>query len=363
MEEALPQLAALALAATIMAAWIGSRLDRFGVVMLGAPAAFFSVVCIAAGLLWGWPAALAAVLVVEIIAIWGGKNIFQSSGVKSIGVLWLWYAAIGALVYLNKTWFGLIAIALPAFVILWGGLFLFSGSILPVKGAEQRMQAFRSLLTFTLGTNFPYFIIQDWKKEEKPIPRVDGNPYSRYLSGPGIVLTSCDHLVVTTTRLKSNLVQSPGLTFTGKYEEIQAVVDLRPQLRAFTVQAETQDGIPIKIFSFWPCKIDSGRRQPGWKESYPYNKESVFRAVYQQPQGHKWDQDETGRIHEELKKIDWDDLLPKTIAPPIIKKIILDYTCDQLCAPGNPREEIKQRIRKQLEDALRPLGIQVVGGG
>ncbi|MEA3349022.1 MAG: SPFH domain-containing protein [Chloroflexota bacterium] len=364
--ESLLTIAAFVIIVAIIVAYFGYFLDRgFGAILLSSTTVITSVLCVIVGLAWGWAAALGVVILIGWVVPWiGGKKIFSPKGGKFIRFLWFWYAALGALVFINGTWIGLVAIALPPLIILWGGLFLFSRSILPLQSDDQYPQAFRSLLTFALGTNFPYYLIRDWKKEEEgPKKMVEGNTFGKFFAGPGIIITSCDHLVVTTTRVKKNTVKSPGLTFTGKYESIQAVVDLRPQLRAFTIKAETQDGVPIKILSFWPCQIDTGGHQPGLGKSYPFDKNSVFQAVYRQPQGHVWDRDKTGRAHEELKKIDWDDLLPKTIAAPILKDIILEHTCDQLCDPGDPRQEIKQEIKQKLIDALKPLGIQVVGGG
>jgi len=36
------------------------------------------------------------------------------------------------------------------------------------------------------------------------------------------------------------------------------------------------------------------------------------------------------------------------IALPLLKDIIVGYTCDGLCAPGDPRIEIKQKFKEQI---------------
>ena len=362
--EGLLVVAVFVLLAAVMAAVIGFFLQGLeGGIALPVATVIASVFCIAVGLLIGWPATVFAVFLIERGGTWVSRQIFSTQGVKYVRRLWFWYVIMGVLIYLNKTWWGLIAIALPPFVLLWGGLFFISGYILPIQDNDQYLQAFRSLLTFSLGSNYPYHIIRDWKKEDRPKPVVDGNTFAKFFAGPGIALTSCDHLVVTSTRVKKNTVKPPGLAFTGKYERIQAVVDLRPQLRVFTVNAETCDGIPVSVFTFWPTQIDSGRRKPGLRKSFPFLKKAVFKAVYQQPRDHEWKQDKNGLINEEIRRIDWDDLLAKSIGPPIIKKVILDYTCDQLCFPGDRRDEIKQKIKKRLNEAMNPYGVQVVGGG
>jgi hypothetical protein len=239
-----------------------------------------------------------------------------------------------------------------------------SGYILPPQEGirDWRQKAFRSLLTFTLGTNYPYYVIEDWKKQPLE-PRVDGNISSQFFAGPGIVITSCDHLVTIYSGIKFREVKTPGLTFTEQYDRVYAVVDLRPQLRACNVKAETKDGIPVTVFTFVPFRIDAGERQPKLGASYPFDERAVFRAVYEQPVEHHWRHDDQKRaIIEELDKVDWDDLTP-IIAPPIVKSVIVEYTCDELCAPGDPRVEIKKEIVTQLKEALEPLGIQMLGGG
>jgi regulator of protease activity HflC (stomatin/prohibitin superfamily) len=252
---------------------------------------------------------------------------------------------------------------LPSFILFWGGLFILSGYILPPQEGirDWRQKAFRSLLTFTLGTNYPYYVIEDWKKEPLE-PRVEGNISGQFFAGPGIVLTSCDHLVTIYSGIKFREVKTPGLAFTGTHDRVYAVVDLRPQLRAFNVKAETKDGIPVTVFTFVPFRIDTGERQPKLGASYPFAKRAVFRAVYEQPIEHRWWHDDQKRAVEELDKVHWDDLVP-IIAPPIVKSVIVEYTCDELCAPGDPRVEIRQKILKRLKEALEPLGTQMLGGG
>ncbi len=364
-------LAAFVIIVALIVAWLGYLLDGgLGTIILTAATTLASLLCIGVGFWagiahgwrWGWATALGTVLLVGwVVPLIGGKVFFSPKGAKLTRYFWFWYVALGTLVFINATWLGLATIALPAFILLIGGLFFFSRFLLPIT-PDQRRLAFRSLLSFALGTNFPFYVIRDWKKEG-PKERVGGNTYGKFFSGPGVVLTSCDHLVITTTQVFDHIVRPPGLGFTGKYERLQDVVDLRPQLRAFTVKAETQDGIPVDVFSFWPCQIDTGGESPKLGSSFPYNEDSVFQAVYLQSQDHDWRRDDAGQRLEDVDKIDWDDFHAKVIAPPILKKVILEYTCDELCSPGDPRVDIRARIRGELEDALEPYGIQIVGGG
>lgn len=363
--QSLLVLAGFVIIAATAAACLGHLLDGgFGAGVLAVITTLAPGLCVAAFLLSKkWWTAVVAVLLVERVGTWISKQIFKPSGVKLVRWLWFIYAATGALIYVNGDWLGLLGIGLPPLALFLAGLTFFAGYVLPIQNPDQRLRTVRSLITVSLGSNFPCYIFRDWKKKERPEPVVEGNTYAKFFAGPGVVLTSCDHLVVTSTRLEQNMVKPPGLAFTGSYERIQAVVDLRPQLRVFTVQAETQDGIPVEVFTFWPTQIDSGRRKPGLRKSLPFLKDAVFRAVYRQHHEHEWERDRKGKVNEEIRRLDWDDLLAQTIGPPIVKEIILDYTCDQLCSPGDPREAIKQEIKQQLSEAMRPYGVRVVGGG
>lgn len=350
--------------AVCLAAILGYFFSRqLGCFMLAVLTAFASGLCIFAATKWGWGGLLAAMLLVGALGAKLGHMLSKRRGALCVAFLWFWFGAISLLIYGHDDWVPLLTIALPSFILFWGGLFLLSGYILPQQEgiSDWRRKAFRSLLTFTLGTNYPYYVIEDWKKEPLE-PRVEGDITGQFFAGPGVVITSCDHLVTLHSGIKFKGVRPPGLTFTEQYDRIYAVVDLRPQLRAFTVKAETKDGIPVTVLTFVPFRIDAGGRQPQLGASYPFDERAVFRAVYEQPIEHHWRRDDQKRATEELDRVDWDDLIP-IMAPPIVKSVIVEYTCDELCAPGDPRVEIRQEILTRLKKALGPSGIQIIGGG
>jgi len=348
-----------------LAACLGYFFEKgFGAFLLAVLTAIASGLCILAATKWGWTGLLAAMLLVGALgARFVGYKLSKRRGAFCVAFLWFWFCAISLIIYGHDDWVPLLTIALPSFILLWGGLFLFSGYILPPQEgiSDWRRRAFRSLLTFTLGTNYPYYVIEDWKKEPLE-PRVDDNISGQFFAGPGIVITSCDHLVTLFDGLKFSGVKAPGLTFTDIFERIHAVVDLRPQLRAFPVKAETKDGIPVTMFAFTPFRIDAGERQPRLGASYPFHERAVFRAVHEQPIEHEWGRDDDGQATEKQDKVPWDELAPR-IAPPLLKDIIVEYTCDELCAPGDPRTEIKQKFGERIAKEMESCRIQVMGGG
>ncbi len=355
----------LALVAVVLAAWLGHFLTKvMGGFLLAMLTAIASGLCIAAAVVWGWAGQLAAMLLIGIVgARLVGYRLSKRRGALCVVSLWFWFCAIFLLVRAQDDWIGLFTIALPSIALFWGGLFFLAHYILPPQEGIPDLQrkAFRSLLTFALGTNYPYYVIEDWKREE-PEPRVAGNSFRQFFAGPGIIITSCDHVVAIFNGLKFKRISPPGLTFTERYERIHTIVDLRPQLRAFTVKAETKDGIPVKVLTFVPFRVDAGDRQPQLGHSYPFDEDAVFRAVYEQPVEHKWKRDADGRATEDQDLVPWDELVP-IIAPPLLKEIIVEYTCDGLCAPGDPRSEIKQKFKKRITEEMEPCGIQVIGGG
>lgn len=350
--------------AVCLAAMLGYFFNKLlGCFMLAVLTALALGLCVFAARRWEWGGLLAAMLLVGALGSRLGYMLSKRRGASWVAFLWFWFCTIFLLIYGHADWVPLLTIALPSFTLFWGGLFVLSGYILPPQEGipNRHRKAFRSLLTFTLGTNYPYYVIQDWKKEPLA-PRVEGDVSGHFFAGPGIVITSCDHLVTTFNGIKFREVRPPGLSFTEQYDRIYAVVDLRPQLRAFEVKAETKDGIPVKVLTFVPFRIHAGERQPQLGASYPFDERAVFRAVYEQPIDHQWRRDEQKRAIEELDKVHWDDLV-SIIAPPIVRSVIVEYTCDELCAPGDPRVEIKKKIVTRLKEALEPLGIQMLGGG
>jgi len=363
METAILMEVTLACVAVVLAACLGYFFDKvFGAVLLAVPTAIASGLCLAATKL-GWAGPLAAMLLVGALGARLGYKLSKRRGALCVVFLCFWFCAISLLVYGHDDWIALLTIALPSLILFWGGLFFLSGYILPPQESisDWRRKAFRSLLTFALGTNYSYYVIEDWKKEPLE-PRVDGNIYGQFFAGPGIVITSCDHLVTISDGVRFRGVRAPGLTFTDKFEGIHAVVDLRPQLRTFHVKAETKDGIPVKVVVFTPFRTDARERQPRSGASYPFDKGAIFRAVYEQQIEHKWRRDEDGQAIEKQDKVPWDELVP-IIALPLLKDIIVGYTCDGLCAPGDPRIEIKQKFKEQITKEMESCGIQIIGGG
>jgi regulator of protease activity HflC (stomatin/prohibitin superfamily) len=280
---------------------------------------------------------------------------------RFVAGLWFGFCALCIFGYLAGREVGLLTITLPAIVLFWTGLYRASAYILPLpdKGDKsQRRKAFRSLLSFSMGTNYPYFFVG---ADGKPDKRVGGNPYLQFFAGPGIVYTDCEHAAYVSEGTSKNRVFDPGLSFTEMFDLAPKFIDLLPQLRAFHVEARTKDGIPIKVLTFLPFRIDTGGETVELGGPFPFRRRAIYQVLAGELVERKQKKEDSGEKHE------WDGRLVPVIATRIVQDVISRYTVDELCAPfdpsRDPRPEIAAEIRKRVKEALSPLGLELIGGG
>lgn len=327
-------------------------------------------------------------LIIAVVAVGTGgiwmfsSTILRGKGMAFLALLWFIFVLTCWLGYQVAGRAGLLLITLPAQFILWGLLYYFAILSLPIQGhakiptlynllpfgdkverpswralfasgeKDQRLLALRSVLTLSMGTNYPFYVIDDWKTRETmdrdiPEPRVPGNPYNQFFAGPGIILTNSERLAVTTDGLKFR-VCPPGLSFTEKFEQLYADVDLRPQLRTVTVNAESKDGIGVSIFSFIPNRVWANGRKPALGSSYPYDEEAIIKAVYDHAvMDHKFERDpESLLVTEEIKRRPWAELV-LTMGPPILKDVVANYTCNELHMMRADPDKSKYGLRQK----------------
>jgi hypothetical protein len=242
----------------------------------------------------------------------------------------------------------------------------------------QRRQTLRCLLTYALGTNYPYYVVIDEKikyrmeeertwltGEERLIKRVEGDSYGSYLSGPGMVLTGCDHAVVISSGTTFKGAKGPGVVFTGFADAPTQAIDLRVHLRAFPVEAWTKDGIAVKVLTFIPFQIDTGKEKPALGKGFPYHASAVFKAVQAQPMVHEG----ASQMPEDIKHLLWYDM-PQLYGERIMRDLISRYEFDELYAPfklyddfsQHPRAQIAKALREKLDQELPEMGIRRMGG-
>jgi hypothetical protein len=341
-----------------------------GAVLFGIGAIAASILCLVGTLLgyyWGggnggaWFGLLLSILLVRIMVVPLLGKFIKGHSRRFLAGLWFGFCALCIMGYLAGSWVGFLTITLPAIALFWFRLYRASGYILPLRDKTnrgQRHQAFRSLITFTMGTNYPYYFVDE---NSRPVERVQGNPYLQFFAGPGIVYSNCEHAAYITNGVSRNRVFEPGLSFTDIFDLSPRVIDLRPQLPAFPVEALTKDGIPIRVLTFTPFRIDTGGQQVELGQSFPFRHQAVYNVVATELV------ERTSRKEESGEKHRWDGRLVPVIATRIVQDIISRYTLDELCAPLDtdldPRDKIVKEMRKRLREALSPYGLELVGGG
>jgi len=348
LESAISILAIVTPCVALVLGYLSER-DLLGAGMLFGATAIACILCLVGVVLGGWIGLLIAILLDTFLAYRVGNSFGKERGAVFVPALWLGYCFSCAIGYWAGGTLGFLTITLPSVVIFWGGLFLISPHLLPLRDHDRWIKAFRSLVTFNLGTNFPYHVLEDRELKE----RVPGNPYGRVFAGPGIVLTDPAHVPIIWEGLKFKDVGQPGLTFTKRFETIYQTVDLRPQLRSFHIDAITKDGIRVKVLTFVPFRLNWDGQEPKLPGSFPFDKKRIFKTMWAQPV-------------ESGQKVAWDEVVVIT-ATRIMRQIIGQYRFDELCEcfdPGkDPRGAIREEFKKRLGKELQEYEIELVGGG
>ena len=348
LESAISILAIVTPCVALVVGYLSER-ELLATGMLFVATAIACLLCLIGVVLGSWIGLVLAILMDTYLAYRAGKMFGRERGSVFVPGLWLGFCASCAIGYWAGGTLGFLTITLPSLVILWGGLFLIAPHLLPLRDHDERIKAFRSLVTFNLGTNFPYYTLEDREIKEC----VKGNPYGRVFAGPGIVLTDPAHAPIIWEGLRFKDVGQPGLTFTKRFETIYQTADLRPQLRSFPVDAITKDGIRIKVLTFIPFRLNWDGQEPRLQGSFPFDKKHVLKTMWAQPV-------------ESGQKRSWDEIVIIT-ASRILRQIIGQYRCDEMCECSDPgkeprvaiREELKTRLKKELQD----YEIELLGGG
>lgn len=177
-----------------------------------------------------------------------------------------------------------------------------------------------------------------------------------------------------------------GVIFTNYEEEIDAIVDLRPQVRRKPTTAQTRDGITVEVavVAFFTPRFAQARKlrvldqlqhrprpAAGTKRApagvpYPppfsWRRASIIQALSTR---------RIERVGEQSRRTEWYDRIME-IAIPRLRDLIADYTIDQLTAwtttdlPKHPRYIIRDKLREMViqelnadDDVRRATGIEV----
>lgn len=305
------------------------------------------------------------VIVGGILPLVVGRRGRQRSSTTT-GVLLLCFGMVALWGYWRANVAGAILLTVPTVAVVLGLLFFLSAYLLPLPTPGGRRNAFRALLSWMIGTNFPYYMIHSnqWGENKVELHKeMDGKPFGQTLTGPGVVISRCDHAPVISDGVKFKGVRRPGASFLWYAEKVTQAIDLREQLRAFKVEARTKDGIGVSVLASAAFRIDCGEARPELGRPFPFRARSAFLALHTaQFIEHRG----KGQVPERMETHYWDDL-PRVLGTRILRNIIAEYRFDDLYAPyrlvDDPRQEIIRRFRAELGKALKKHGIQLMGGG
>jgi len=144
--------------------------------------------------------------------------------------------------------------------------------------------------------------------------------------------------------------EEPGTTicFLNLYEEVEGVIDLRPQRKVGAVRAITGDGMEIE----WRFLMDLSlayQEQGGLEFFYDYNPEELLRAFYLQSFG-------------ELGLVRWDERA-FSAAQAQLKKVVSRYNLGDFYSNShevNTLEVLEENLRRDLEELLSPVRVNLV---
>lgn len=272
---------------------------------------------------------------------------------------------------------GLALISVPAILLFWIWLIVFSQFILPIL-PERRAheQAAECLLGFVTGLQYSYWIARGAKIEEP----LSGKLMRKGLL-PGLLLTEAHTAVPLSTGVGLSRIAGPGVTFIGRAERPhnQQVLDLRTYIRPVPVRATTQDGIDVQAVVPVVFRIEPWPPMRPPPEITPLSEAATFNALIAQRM------DGSGPLK-------WEDIPPmlvRNIARSVIAKYMFDRLLeDELPAAPLPGEEDvppaerrrrltqrrlapvpRDRIRAEIERRLRAdiqernYGIRILGVG
>lgn len=213
----------------------------------------------------------------------------------------------------------------------------------------DRQQAQTYLSHLTRGPAQPMPINRPKLEEERAT-----NPLLR-LGGPGRILVTESDAIVTERHGQFHRVLGGGLHALTPFETVRAAVDLREQRRSQSnATLVTREGLEFQVDVHVTFRISYGDELPSRANPYPFDKESVRRAVYAE------------RVLQDGKVLSW-DTLPLDMTLEQLAKATAAVQLDQIVDPNrrfgpdfDPHLALQNRTQRETERLLRPYGIQLV---
>ena len=254
---------------------------------------------------------------------------------------------------LSHAKFGLFSVSsiIPPLFSIWL-LVTWAPEVVPLaRDLERRTrQALSLVLGFFTGQPKSTWVVEDGRIRT----RIQGTPW--FGSGPGLLITEPENVVVLKCGSEIGRVAGPGVVLTRQAESPFRVVDLRNQVRGARINAITRDGIEVQAAVSSMFGISRGHSDVRLGKPWPYrNQRDVLQALFAE------EVDPTGRSPLDAHLAHpWEDL-PTSIAAHKLEQAASFYSLDQLYGgitddelaetEGDPQAELMKTHRK-LETAL-----------
>ena len=169
------------------------------------------------------------------------------------------------------------------------------------------------------------------------------------VGGPVRVQIPKGHAAVTERNARTLRVLPPGVHDLGRFEYVQAVIDLQPQDKtAKDVLMLTKEGIPVRADIGLTFRIDPGDTPITHGRPYPFREDSVRRAAY------------AGTVGANGKVSSWADG-PLGKVRGALGGMISDDSLDELLAASSPRDAhhlLTDTVVRKVWDSLPKEGIK-----
>lgn len=187
----------------------------------------------------------------------------------------------------------------------------------------------------------------------------DGPETLHMVGGPGFLSIGHDSAAVVERGGIITRVLGPGCHRLNDFERVWDVVDLRPQRRKITVQANTRDGIPVSCQAEIRFHIDNGENFPAPRNSSSYRftpvtEKSVLNVT-------------TSKVAlapgSPRRTTDWTIRISNGILDGEIRNRIEEFRLDEILTPRRTNSPFIETLEEEIETSVRKttlkLGVRV----
>jgi hypothetical protein len=242
--------------------------------------------------------------------------------------------------------------------------------LLPIDsfGKERRPMRDR-FLRFLTGERLLFIVVREGKVVV-PVSKEKRSKAKEPIEGPWVygrsaILTDSTSVIVMKTETGISRVIGPGsiaesrsesgVIFTFYTEQVDSVIDLRPQMRTEMIEAQTRDGILVKVrvTAFFTLKGTKARRSidmtPAKPHPFTWRQASVREAFH-----NKRIEYVDGKP-EQIQQTQWSDRVMQ-IAIAELRQLIARHSLDYLTAPlladRHPRFELRRELLGIVQQRL-----------